>query len=405
MRGSVLLSWATGCQGWGGLQSCLHGPAPALEHRDRGLSCLPAWGAPHRRGAAPLPLLEHSASQHQHGAARGLLQWGGCRASRLTHQAGLRGRGTPAVPALPRALPARATSAGHWAQHPPPRSTGAAGSGSGLATHGRGKHVCTLGCGVTLLPSETSPGAGTSSRGGHGCPGCTDRGCRPRPTLWRSRGVPAPAARAQGQGAPPRGDSALPVAARGGTGTAQLTPGRHGLTLLKQPSVPPHHTCAARTGEGPGAHRALALTTKQKPITIIFMVRGPWCPRSPRRSTSCCAITSPAPMRAPATSTARSGGCSMPGPGETLERPADSRLLLPERCLRLPAAPLPLGRPEPALAPLGPSRRMAPSLLGAKPARPVAQALPQRPSASGRSQDDAASPAETVPGCAISPHS
>lgn len=50
---------------------------------------------------------------------------------------------------------------------------------------------------------------------------------------------------AQGQGAPPRGNPALPVAAGGGTRMAQLTRRHHGLTLPKQPSIPPYHMHAA----------------------------------------------------------------------------------------------------------------------------------------------------------------
>lgn len=78
--------------------------------------------------------------------------------------------------------------------------------------------------------------------------------------------------------------------------------------------VPPaHHGALREVGEGlRPAVRAVgprppvpALTTKQQPMAIIFRVRLAWCWRSPRRSTSCCAITSPAPIRAPASGTAQ----------------------------------------------------------------------------------------------------
>lgn len=225
-----------------------------------------------------------------------------------------------AVPALPRALPARAPSAGRWAQHSPAGAQELMGQDPASPRTAEQSTFASLGaespsCQVKP-PQGLAPAAGT----GTGAQAAWTEAAIPILPCSAAEGAHS-CSRAQGQGAPPRGDPALPVAAGGGTGTAQLTPSHHSLTLLKQPSVPPHDTCAVRTGQGPGAHRALALTTKQKPIAIIFRVRGPWCPRSPRRSTSCCAITSPAPMRAPATSTACSGGRCTLGKGESRPEP------------------------------------------------------------------------------------
>lgn len=52
---------------------------------------------------------------------------------------------------------------------------------------------------------------------------------------------------------------------------AQFTP-KH-CCLIYQNSPPSHSTMHALLN--PGAHHVLALTTKQKPIIIIFRVRGP----------------------------------------------------------------------------------------------------------------------------------